>query len=190
MWFLIHLAVLLFHKVILPHKAGTFLVSVTGFDIPFLISLRVYTLLNHTSECMSLACSIPSSHSPSDPSVSHPPSIPQIIHVPDPVPFPIVLLIRDFSEKQPSSIKSDQSSHEILAEPTDSCHKFSNSCSLNLSRSSPALAQQQDKFLASMYQYVATNFDNSALKDLSKKERNWVINTASLHSCRWFANVL
>ena len=25
---------------------------------------------------------------------------------------------------------------------------------------------------------MATNFDNSVLKDLSRKERNWVINTA------------
>ena len=30
----------------------------------------------------------------------------------------------------------------------------------------------------SLYQYVASNFDNNVLKDLSKKERNWVINTA------------
>ena len=72
----------------------------------------------------------------------------------------------------------DQSTHEVLAEPADWCHKFSNSCPLNLSRSSLALAQQQDKFLGSLYQYVPTNLDKSVLKDLSKKERNWVMNTA------------
>ena len=40
--------------VIPPHEAGTFLVSVIGFDIPFLISLPVYTLFSHTLECISL----------------------------------------------------------------------------------------------------------------------------------------
>ena len=74
--------------VISPYEASTFLVSVTGFDIPFLISLPVYILFSHTSECISLACTIPSSHSFSDPSISHPPSIPKIIHVPDSVRSP------------------------------------------------------------------------------------------------------
>ena len=178
--------------VIPPHEAGTFLVSVIGFDIPFLISLPVYTLFSHTSDSISLVCTIPPSHSPSDPSHSHLPSIPQIIHVPGSVPSPIVPLTHDFSDKQPSSIKSDQSTHEVLAKPTDWCHTFSNLCLLNLSRSSLALAQQQDKFLGSLYQYVASNFDNSVLKDLSKKERKKLgyKYCTSLHSCGWFANVL
>ena len=62
--------------VIPPHEAGTLLVSVIGFDILFLILLPVYTLFSHTLERISLACSIPPSHSTSDQSISHPPSIP------------------------------------------------------------------------------------------------------------------
>ena len=153
------------------HEVGTFLVSVIGFDIPFLISLPVYTLFSHTLECISLACTIHHVTLLQTHQFLIPPSIPQIIHIPDSVPFPTVPLTRDFSEKQPPSIMSDQSTHEILAEPTDWCHKFSKSCPLNLSRSSLALAQQQDKFLGSLYQYVATNFDDNVLKDMSKKER-------------------
>ena len=99
--------------VIPPHEAGTFLVSVIGFNIPILISLPVYTLFSHTLECISFACSIPPSHSPSDPSTSHPPSISQIIYVPDSVPSPKVPITLDFSDKQPSGIKSDQSIHEV-----------------------------------------------------------------------------
>ena len=36
--------------------------------------------------------------------------------------------------------------------------------------------------LGSLYQYLAMNIDQSVLKDLSKKERNWVINTAPLRT--------